>query len=246
MVEQRRWVKVGGHELYLDCLGSGSPTVVLDGEFVETWTTVQSAVGGFTRVCSFDQSALELGESGPFPITLGQIDKEVHVLLRNAHVPAPYVLVGFGFGGSIMQLYASRYSRETGGLVLVDAFPETFLSRPGMVRDTGLDLGRSRKELRAARWPKTLPLMVLSHGIYLSFPRDVERVWLAQQRKLTWISTNSVQVIARHSTHAIPELQPTLVSEAILEVMVAARSRTHRLQPCGFWIEARGGACAGR
>ena len=60
-------------------------------------------------------------EPGDQPRTSQQIVKELHTLLGNAGVEGPYVLVGHSFGGTDMQVYASRYPDEVAGMVLVDS-----------------------------------------------------------------------------------------------------------------------------
>jgi hypothetical protein len=45
-------VNLGGHRLHVNCIGAGSPTVVVEnglGDFSFDWTLVQSRVSGFTR-----------------------------------------------------------------------------------------------------------------------------------------------------------------------------------------------------
>src|SRR5438132_2500107 len=47
-----------GHRLYVNCVGSGAPTVVLFnglGEWTPNWTWVQANVSATTRVCAFDR-----------------------------------------------------------------------------------------------------------------------------------------------------------------------------------------------
>ena len=59
---------VDGHRLYLNCVGSGSPTVVLFnglGERTPSWAWVQSAVARQTRVCAYDRAGQ--GWSGKAP-----------------------------------------------------------------------------------------------------------------------------------------------------------------------------------
>src|SRR4029453_5932434 len=54
------------------------------------------------------------------------IVRDLHALLRAAHVPGPYVLAGHSFGGMVMRLYATTYPRKIAGLVSIDAQNEDF------------------------------------------------------------------------------------------------------------------------
>jgi pimeloyl-ACP methyl ester carboxylesterase len=125
-------VDVGGYKLHLDCLGTGSPTVVTEnglGGSSPDWSLVQPAIGTSTRVCSYDRAGSGWSEVGPSPRTSQQIAKELHTLLANAHVPSPYVLVGHSAGAMHIQVYASQYPNEVAGLVLVDPTPAQLLMR---------------------------------------------------------------------------------------------------------------------
>src|SRR4029079_10382234 len=49
----------GGRSLYMECVGSGSPTVVLDAGFgadTHSWEDVQPEVGRVTRTCAYDRA----------------------------------------------------------------------------------------------------------------------------------------------------------------------------------------------
>lgn len=119
-------VAVAGHDMQLYCTGRerGGPTVVMDaglGGGLLDWQTVQPKVAEFARVCSYDRSGVGWSESGPNPRTSPRIVEELHVLLKNAGVEGPYVLVGHSFGGANAQLYADEYPDEVAGMVLVDS-----------------------------------------------------------------------------------------------------------------------------
>jgi pimeloyl-ACP methyl ester carboxylesterase len=75
----------------------------------------------FARVCTYDRAGMGWSEAGSQPRTSRQIVRELHTLLGNAGVEGPYVLVGHPLGGTKMQVYASQYSDEVAGMVLVDS-----------------------------------------------------------------------------------------------------------------------------
>ena len=117
-------VDVGGYSLHINCVGQGSPTVVLDagsGGFSAQWVRVQREVSGTTRVCSYDRAGMGWSEMGPEPRDARQISSELHTLLGKAGIEGPYVLVGHSFGGMYMQTYAARYPDEVAGVALVDS-----------------------------------------------------------------------------------------------------------------------------
>jgi pimeloyl-ACP methyl ester carboxylesterase len=127
-------VDVGGYSLHINCVGQGSPTVVLDagsGGFSAQWVRVQQEVSGTTRVCSYDRAGMGWSEMGPDPRDAKQITSELHTLLGKAGIEGPYVLGGHSFGGMYMQTYAHRYPDEVAGVVLVDSStdPDQFSQR---------------------------------------------------------------------------------------------------------------------
>src|SRR5215213_4560193 len=99
-------VDVGGYSLHINCVGQGSPTVVLDsgsGLFSAQWVRVSREVSGTTRVCAYDRAGMGWSEVGPDPRDAKQITGELHTLLTKAGIEGPYVLVGHSFGGLYMQ-----------------------------------------------------------------------------------------------------------------------------------------------
>jgi pimeloyl-ACP methyl ester carboxylesterase len=129
---QANRVDVGGYHLYLQCLGTGSPTVLLEAGLdspSEVWSLVQPEVARFTRVCAYDRAGLGGSDAGPRPSTSMTIAAALHTLLRRAGIAGPYVLVGHSIGGFHVRVYAHRYPGEVVGMVLVDASHPDQLSR---------------------------------------------------------------------------------------------------------------------
>jgi pimeloyl-ACP methyl ester carboxylesterase len=127
-------VVVGGHSLHINCVGQGSPTVVLDaalGSMSVNWVRVQQEVSGTTRVCAYDRAGMGWSERGPEPRDAKQVTGELHALLEGAGIEGPYVLVGHSFGGLYTQTYAARYPDEVAGVALVESsHPEQFTRLP--------------------------------------------------------------------------------------------------------------------
>ena len=119
---------IGPRELYLDCVGTGSPTVVL-----EAGDGVPSAVMGDVfeqefadrvRVCSYDRANTGQSEGGaPRPRRAAEVVSDLHDLLAAATVPGPYLLVGNSAGGMLVQAYARSYPKAVSGVVAMNPVP---------------------------------------------------------------------------------------------------------------------------
>jgi pimeloyl-ACP methyl ester carboxylesterase len=116
--------EVGGHELFLDCNGSGSPTVVhlhsLGGTSRNS-AGISDDLASATRFCSYDRT--NMGDSdkpGRLQTALDSV-RELDTLVSAANIDGPLVLVGASFGGLIATMYAATYPEDVAGLVLLDA-----------------------------------------------------------------------------------------------------------------------------
>ncbi len=136
----------GGRRLYLECRGSGSPTVVLEagtGDLASVWSmkplgpgrAVLPAVARFTRVCAYDRPGTYMlprtfSRSDPVAMPRSALDivLDLRTLLRAAGIPGPYVLAGHSFGGMVARLYATTEPRDVAGLVSIDAQTPTFVA----------------------------------------------------------------------------------------------------------------------
>ena len=125
-------VDVDGHQMHIFCQGEGSPTVIADagnGDFSLTWGLVQPVVAQRTRICNYDRAGYGWSEPSPAPRTARQMAAELHTLLGNAKIEAPYILVGHSLGGLSVRMYADLYPQEVVGMVLVDSTHEESLTR---------------------------------------------------------------------------------------------------------------------
>ncbi|GAA1874948.1 hypothetical protein GCM10009715_22190 [Paeniglutamicibacter psychrophenolicus] len=121
---QGQLVDVGGHRLYLNCTGSGSPTVVLEpgaGLMSSDLALITPLVASDTRVCVYDRAGKGWSDPATTPQDGAQVATDLHTLLQRGNVPGPYVLAGHSFGGLYALTFAARYPQETAGMVLVDS-----------------------------------------------------------------------------------------------------------------------------
>lgn len=122
-------IDVGGYNLYLDCKGTGSPTVILESGLegdVVTWKQVHPEVAKFTRVCRYDRAGLAHSDYGPMPRDAKLTSTDLHTLLTQANIAPPYILVGHSFGGLLIRRYAFDYPDEVTGIIFVDSLHENW------------------------------------------------------------------------------------------------------------------------
>ena len=117
-------VDVGEYRLYFKCSGQGSPTVILEsggGGDSTYWATVIDGIEGTTRVCAYDRANLGRSDSVRGPRTFQDMTRDLQVLLENAHIGGPYILVGWSMGGMLVRVFADQHPGDVVGIVLVDS-----------------------------------------------------------------------------------------------------------------------------
>lgn len=123
-VGQGRPVDIGGRSIYLDCRGTGAPTIVLEagmGDGVAGWAPVHDAMAAFTRTCAYDRPGR--GSSDPRGRhTVADAADELRGLLQIAGEPPPFIVVGHSLGEAYTRIFAARHRADVAGLVLVDGF----------------------------------------------------------------------------------------------------------------------------
>jgi pimeloyl-ACP methyl ester carboxylesterase len=104
-----RVVEVDGRAVYLDCRGTGSPTVILEAGFgsgAGSWGFVLDGVAAFTRVCAWDRPGL--GRSAVRELHSGaQTASDLRAALDGAGERGPFVVVAHSLGGVYARLFAA-------------------------------------------------------------------------------------------------------------------------------------------
>jgi pimeloyl-ACP methyl ester carboxylesterase len=139
--DQGRLIDVGGgRHIYLQCAGSGSPTVIFESGYPnngEVWSAggVFQAVSELTRACVYDrpgtawQDDTSRSDPAPQPRTARDVVADLDALLQASGEPRPYVLVAHSIGGLFARLFASSEPGAVAGLVLVDTTSEYQVER---------------------------------------------------------------------------------------------------------------------
>jgi pimeloyl-ACP methyl ester carboxylesterase len=87
---------VHGYRMHMDCMGSGSPTLILDaglGNDSLIWGGVQPVLAKNTRVCAYDRAGWGLSQTVPGPQDANDIADELHGLLDAAGIDGSVVLM---------------------------------------------------------------------------------------------------------------------------------------------------------
>ncbi|MBD0338191.1 MAG: alpha/beta hydrolase [Thermoleophilia bacterium] len=244
-------VDIGGRYLYFECVGEGSPTVLLEaGSFGTTrsWRDVQPRLAAATRTCSYDRAGL--GGSAALPGVHDAADElgDLEQLLERADIEPPYILVGHSYGGLLALLFAQAHPDDIVGVVLVDALHPDFRRTALALVPEGAGFGDLRWEFaravvgsvdlraseQAARRVRALAtrLVVLGAGqtqdpdLPPDLDRSLRRLWDAYQERLAALSGDSVHVVALRSDHVVQSRltgQPEVVVRAVRAVVDAER-----------------------
>jgi pimeloyl-ACP methyl ester carboxylesterase len=171
-----------GRSLYIKCLGSGSPTVVLEpgeGTPGSAMQAVQDPLARRSMACAYDRANVGASGTAPTPRTAAGMVTDLHQLLEKADVPGPYVLAGNSAGGTLVQLYARRYPDQIKGVVAMNPVPpaDPWLKRVLPIFDSYEDASEksyfqgqndevidylgSSKELKEAPSPPHVPFEML-------------------------------------------------------------------------------------
>lgn len=117
-------IAVDGHRMYMECTGSGSPTVVLEGGLGQGsayFARIAPMVASTTRVCAYDRPGRGRSEAVDTDRDAVALAHDLHALLGASGNPGPYVLAGHSAGGLYVRVFAATYPDEVAGVVLLDA-----------------------------------------------------------------------------------------------------------------------------
>jgi pimeloyl-ACP methyl ester carboxylesterase len=143
-------VDAGGYRVHVQCMGDGSPTVLLDawaGGWTTEWEPVQPVVARATRVCAWDRAGSGWSDLGPHAHTPEAYATEMDAVLRAADIAGPYVLVAASYAGRVARLYASQHPEQVLGVVFVDAVHEDAFSPQDIA-----DQQQQARMLAAGNW----------------------------------------------------------------------------------------------
>jgi pimeloyl-ACP methyl ester carboxylesterase len=230
-------VDVGDHELWAECSGSGSPTIVLEagdesdhGEWANVWVRLTDE----TRVCSYDRLGLGKSDEVSGCRQLADFNADLEALLAELGERGPYILVGGSGGGYLAAGFAAAHPEDAAGIVLLDTFRaiDTTTAPAELLEQLKCDAPanverRDYVEVEHSAWDDRgligdIPVTIITNDYGETANQD-ERDNVADQQGWFVLSPRARQVVVT-SGHDIASNESELLVEEVLAVLADARA----------------------
>lgn len=129
-------VSIGSHKLYLSVSGldrkPGQPIAILMqglGSTIDEWVAVRGLVLPFARWLNYDRSGMGRSEGPdqtPTSISAASVAAELDILLENAGIKPPFIIVAHSWGGYTSREFLELRPGDIVGMVFVDCNTEHF------------------------------------------------------------------------------------------------------------------------
>ncbi|MFB6729760.1 alpha/beta fold hydrolase [Bacillus mobilis] len=210
------------------------PVIIMEagyGDYSKTWDHIAEELTEFGTVLTYDRAGLgESGNSSKRRISSEMI-KDLRSCLEQLQLKPPYIFVGHSFGGINARLFATFYSEDMLGIVLVDSTPENYKKdfllimspefqeayykqfvHESSYKEFMFSLGEADKHCQSMR---NIPLVVLAAGKKAYYSQEAQMKWLQLQEELLRLSNNHKFIIAEQSGHYIQKDEPHYIIDAV-------------------------------
>ncbi|MBA3279131.1 MAG: alpha/beta hydrolase [Geodermatophilaceae bacterium] len=232
-----------GRRLYLECEGTGSPTIVYlhgTGGPSSNAEPVLSLLRDDYRACVYDRANVGRSDPAEGPLTAADAVEDLHTLLATAEVPGPYVFLGGSRGGVVAFVYAGTHPDDIAGVVLLDPdvpgigaweqefIPEEMLVPPPWQDDVEqMDVEGSLVDLDAAAGNVPAVPAILFALEHYDFPPEflegaAEGLYQLQQDAVGYFDPGEVRVV--DTPHYMEPEIPEEIAAAVREVIGAPPS----------------------
>jgi hypothetical protein len=229
----------GGRNVYVQCAGSGSPTIILESgdesDHIQ-WRLVEPSLAERTRTCSYDRLGTGASDKPTGCRQLKDLNGDLEALLRATGEDGPYVLVGTSGGGFLMAGFAYAHPRDVKGMAFVET-PHAIIAEeapPELLQELKCDspMNEERRDYVAVEneaWANRerigdIPLVVISNDYGNDYDNEEQRTNVEDQKGWFKLSPQARQVVVT-SGHDVPENEPDLVIKEILQVLEATQKR---------------------
>lgn len=225
-------IDLGNFGVHACILGKGKPSIILEAghaDYHEAWKLIQPELSENNLTLSYDRAGLGLSDSSPNSRTSLNKAKELYLLLKQAKINGPYIIVSHSMGSWVSRMFAQQYGDELAGLIFVDpthedaneytinSLPQEFLDpykkeicKEGSYEDM-LDSIEQIKKARNAL--KNIPLTIISadnHAMGAQF----EEKWGEWQKDIASLSSKSNHITV-NSSHNIQLEKPDVIITAV-------------------------------
>jgi pimeloyl-ACP methyl ester carboxylesterase len=160
---------------------------------------VQPEIAKFARVITYDRAGYAWSDASPLPRTAENMVQELHTMLHNANIPAPYILIGHSFGGLNVRLFAAQYPEEVAGVILIDAAHEdlfvNMMACCGIFRMLNLlPFVSNKADAAIKKYPEFLRRICLAQNLSTKYINTLTQEGLCLQESCKQIQQNCGQL----------------------------------------------------
>lgn len=157
-------VEVGGRSFATRCAGDEDDRAVmlvsgLGMDMDVSWTSVQSRIGTFARVCAYDRLGVGASTAPPAAQTFQDMAQDLDRVMKGLGLQRPVVLVAHSLGGMVAMAFAQQNRDDVAAMLLLDAtgpgYPQRVLDR--LPRRSGASGGEERDDWEALLDPASNP-----------------------------------------------------------------------------------------
>ncbi|RAL12248.1 alpha/beta fold hydrolase [Aspergillus homomorphus CBS 101889] len=222
------FISVRTHQLFATLSGvprlAEHPLVIFipgAGDVASSYCALARQVGSFAPLLLYDRTGLGRSEDGPdlIPPLATTAAKELHLLLTQAQLPPPYLLVGHSYGAIIAREFLHLDPQAVGGMVLADGSTER---QPELLQDRDLDLRAVQGDLSFAQVTGLRINAQLSREEWRARAKDIAR----GQR--TWASEVSQMVLVCRTLRSKDQYRHQALGEKPLSVIRCRGSLDYR------------------
>jgi len=202
------------------------------------WGPIKEGISEFAQFFIYDRAGLGESEQDGRLKDSKQSIENLHMLLQNANIKPPYLLIGHSLGGANVRLYASKYPEEIAGIILLDSchedqnkiMPPLFTEEMRSIYFNQFsiegsidDIEKSFEQISEVKSLGDVPLTVVSAGLQSYHTTESFAAWNLFQRDLTRLSTKSKHIIVKDAGHLLHVDQPQIIIEIIKHALQEAK-----------------------